>query len=99
MIQTVEAYSKYVESLPSLIGSSYYKAEYFITNLGLKRVTYYRKLREKNFTLQEVQKITELLFPEEVLLRGLRQSEEDIKEEKVMSYDDFSKKSISKYGF
>ncbi len=99
MIQIVQSYSNYVESLPSLISKSYYKAEYFIDNLGLKRVTYYRKLRERNFTMQEVQKITELLFPEEVLQNGLRKSEEDITQGNVMSYSDFSKKSIAKYGF
>lgn len=99
MIQIVESYNNYIESLPNLISSSYYKAEYFINNLGLKRVTYYRKLRERNFTMQEVQKITELLFPEEVLQKSLRQSEEDIKQGNVMSYEDFSKKSVAKYGF
>ena len=99
MIQTVENYRNYVDSLPTLISNSYYKAEYFINNLGMKHATYYRRLREKNFTIDEVQKITELLFPEEVLLRGLRKSEEDIKQGNVMSYDDFSKKSIAKYGF
>ena len=69
MIQLVEEYDKYVSNLPELVSKSYYKAEYFIQNLGLKNATYYRKLKENNFTAQEIKKITELLFPEEVTRR------------------------------
>lgn len=97
MIQLVEEYDKYVSNLPELVSKSYYKAEYFIQNLGLKNATYYRKLKENNFTAQEIKKITELLFPEEVLLQKLQKSEEDIQQRRVLDHEDVIAKLRSKY--
>lgn len=97
MIQLVDEYDKYVSDIPDLVSKSYYKAEYFIHNLGLKNATYYRKLKENNFTAQEIKKITELLFPEEVLLKKLQKSEEDIQSGKVLEHDDVMAKLRSKY--
>jgi hypothetical protein len=98
MIQIVDTYETYLMSLPELISKSYYKAEYFMTNLGLKHATYYRKLRENSFTIKEVKKITELLYPEEVLLRSLQKGEEDIKAGKVKSHRVVMKNLRSQYG-
>jgi predicted DNA-binding transcriptional regulator AlpA len=97
MIQLVEKYDKYVSDLPELVSKSYYKAEYFIQNLGLKNATYYRKLKENSFTPQEIKKITELLFPEEVLLQKLQKSEEDIQQGRVLDHEDVMAKLRSKY--
>lgn len=46
--------------------------------IGLKHAAYYRKLRLKTFTHQEVKLITTLLYPEEILAQELQKSEEDI---------------------
>ncbi|TRX20665.1 hypothetical protein FNW25_02215 [Flavobacterium franklandianum] len=97
MIQLVEEYDNYVSSLPDLVSKSYYKAEYFIQNLNLKNATYYRKLKENNFTSQEIKKITELLFPEEVLLQKLQKSEEDIQSGRVFDNEEVMVKLRSKY--
>ena len=97
MIQLVEEYGKYVSEIPDLVSNSYYKAEYFIQNLNLKNATYYRKLKENNFTPQEIKKITELLFPEEVLLQKLQKSEEDIQQGRVLDHEDVMVKLRSKY--
>lgn len=97
MIQLVEEYDKYSAEIPELVSKSYYKAEYFIQNLGLKNATYYRKLKENNFTPQEIKKITELLFPEEVLLQKLQKSEEDIQSGRVLEHDVVMEKLRSKY--
>lgn len=97
MIRIIEEYDNYVLKLPDLINKSFYKAEYFITNLGLKNATYYRKLREKNFTTQEVRKITELLFPEEILMRDLERSEADIKAGKVSDHSEVMARLRAKY--
>jgi len=97
MIQLVEEYGKYVSNIPDLVSSSYYKAEYFIHNLNLKNATYYRKLKDNSFTPQEIKKITELLFPEEVLLQKLQKSEDDIQSGRVFENDDVMTKLRSKY--
>lgn len=97
MIQEVERYENYINSLPDLMAKSYYKADYFMTNLGLKHATYYRKLRLNNFTIAEIKKITELLFPEERLLRELQKSENDIQEGNVYEHNDVMARLKSKY--
>lgn len=97
MIQIVENYESYLQRLPDIISNSYYKAEYFMSNLGLKHATYYRKLRENNFTVKEVKKITELLYPEEMLLRSLERGEKDIKEGNVTPHNEVMKKLRAKY--
>ena len=97
MIQIVENYENYVDSLPQLISNSYYKSEYFMQKLGLKHATYYRKLRLKIFTTSEVKLITSLLYPEEVLMQGLKKSEEDIKAGRIMDISDFKENLRAKY--
>lgn len=97
MIEIVENYENYLNSLPELIGNSYYKAEFFMQKLGLKHATYYRKLRLKNFTPSEVKTLTGLLYPEELLMQGFQKSEEDIKAGRVADYSDFKEKLRAKY--
>lgn len=97
MIEIVENYENYVNSLPELINKSYYKAEFFMQKLGLKHATYYRKLKLKSFTHQEVKLITTLLYPEELLIQELQKSEEDIKAGKTIDYSHFKEKLRAKY--
>ncbi|MGY0407760.1 MAG: hypothetical protein ACWIPJ_05320 [Polaribacter sp.] len=99
MIETVEKYNNYLESIPVLIKKSYYKAEYFIQNLNLSEATYYRKLRENAFTFNEVTVLTKLLFPEEVILKHLRKSEEDIKQGRIITHEEAKSRLKSKYSF
>jgi hypothetical protein len=97
MIEIVENYENYINSLPDLIGKSYYKAEFFMQKLGLKHATYYRKLKSKSFTHQEVKMITNLLFPEEILIQELQKSEEDIKAGRTIDFSDFKEKLRAQY--
>ncbi|KUJ62361.1 hypothetical protein AR687_07825 [Flavobacteriaceae bacterium CRH] len=92
MIEIVENYENYINELPELIGKSYYKAEFFMQKLGLKHATYYRKLKLKNFTHQEVKLITALLFPEEILMQEFQKSEDDIKAGRTIDFSDFKEK-------
>lgn len=79
MIDIVTKYNNYLNELGDLLKNSYYKSEYFIKNLGISEAAYYRKLREKKFTTEEVTKLTELLYPEEMILKALEESEEAFK--------------------
>ena len=87
MIGLVKEYNSYIENLPKLIKKSYFKAEYFLQHLNVSEATFYRKIRQNAFTNQEVQKITELLYPNEVILDHLKQSETDIKEGRVEAHE------------
>jgi len=97
MIEIVENYEKYINSLPELIDKSYYKTEFFIQKLGLKHATYYRKLKSNSFTHQEVKLITSLLFPEEILMQELQKSQEDIEAGRTVDFEDFKQKLRAKY--
>lgn len=65
MIKVVEEYEKYLNDLPSLIKKSYYKPEFFRLKMNLSEATYYRKIRNNSFSLEEVKLITHLLFSDE----------------------------------
>jgi hypothetical protein len=97
MIDTIENYENYVNNLPELLSKSYYKAEFFMEKLGLKHATYYRKLRMKIFSTQEVKIITMLLYPEELLMKGLQKSENDILEGRIIKFADFKEELGRKY--
>lgn len=97
MIDIVVKYNSYLDSLPDLVKNSYYKAEYFIKNLRVSEATYYRKLRDRSFTPKEVEIITELLYPEEMLLRSLERGEKDIKEGNLTPHNEVMKNLRAKY--
>jgi hypothetical protein len=97
MIEIVENYENYINDLPELINKSYYKAEFFMQKLGLKHATYYRKLKSKTFTHQEVKLITKLLFPEDMLKQELQKGEDDIISGRTIDFDDFKEKLRAKY--
>ena len=95
MIQVVEEYQNYLKTIPELIAKTDYKATFFIKLLGLKRPTYYRKLRDNTFTIHEVELLTKALFPKETYLREIKadlvKSRQDIKEGRVMEHNEAMK--------
>lgn len=99
MIEIVENYENYINSIPELIDKSFYKADFFMQKLGLKHATYYRKLKSKSFTHQEVKLITALLFPEEILIQQLQKGEEDIKAGRTIDFEEFKEKLRAQYNF
>lgn len=89
MIEIVINYKNYVEELPNLLSKSKYKMEYFIEKLGVSVPTFYRKLREKKFTLKEVELLSKELHPEEYykaeFMQNLQKSIKEMEEGKVRS--------------
>lgn len=47
------------------INKSSYKVEHIVKELGLTAPTYYRKLRDKKFDIDELIKILQLIYPTE----------------------------------
>jgi len=82
MIRLVDDYTRYVESLKSLIKDSKYKTSHFLDELGMPKASFYRKLRENRFSVGEVQTITKILYPEEAykkeLLQAIEKGRKDI---------------------
>ena len=78
-------YENLIISLPKLIKNSKFKTEVFIRELGLTTATFYRKMKENRFTLEEVKKLTSVIKLENSIDRKLAQSESDIINDRVMT--------------
>ena len=92
MIAEVLNYKNVLRSLPELINDSPYKMNYIIKQTGITSPTFYRKLKQLSFTVDEVLKIARLLRPEEASLIELRDSlkrgKEDFKAGRVHEHQD-----------
>ncbi|WP_346985353.1 hypothetical protein [Chryseobacterium sp. POE27] len=90
MINTVLEFKKYRDSIPQLIQNSDYKTGYFINLLGLKTPTYYRKLKENSFSVEEIELLTKALYPKEALLMELQDAEDDYAKGNVKEHEKFT---------
>ena len=101
MIQLVQKYNTYLRSLPELISKTHFKAAYFQKILGLKRPTYYRKLRYNAFNSDEVEIITKALYPKEAFMqelkKDLKESDQDYKNQEVKEHEEIMSSLTKKY--
>lgn len=74
MIQLVSQYSDYLKQIPELLKQSPYKTAFIIEKLEMPKPTFYRKLKDNNFSVGEVQIITKLLFPKETILKEIKEN-------------------------
>lgn len=86
MINIVSNYENLISGLPKLIKNSKFKTEFFIRELGLTEPTFYRKLKDVKFEVQEVKKITKILEIEKEIDHKIMKAEEDIREGRVLSH-------------
>ena len=92
MINIVQEFKKYRNTLPERIQNSDYKTQYFTKLLGLKQPTYYRKLKDNSFTIEEIELLTKALYPKEALLMELQNAEQDYENGNVVEHKDLDKK-------
>ncbi len=97
MIKEVVNYRNIVNKVPFLIKQSDYKTEFFIKKLELKQATFYRKLRDNDFSLDEVEKIICLTNPEESLQLEFMKAEDDIKNGRVSGHNEVMERLRKKY--
>ena len=64
-INIIYEYDKIVGALREDIKKSNYKVQYFLDLLNLKRSFFYKKLKEKRFTSDEMKILSKHLYPEE----------------------------------
>lgn len=88
MIQVVSDYQHYVKNIKTYINDSPYKTSFFREKLALSKPTFYRKMREGTFTMDEIDTITKLLYPREAILQALRKSEKDIEQGNVYTHEE-----------
>ena len=101
MIQLVKEFQNYALNIGKYMKESNYKTKYFIEILGLSKPTFYRKLREHTFTVDEIGKISEVLFPKEAYLfqiqEDLKLAKADIIKGRVVDHDTVMKELKEKY--
>ncbi|HAH55514.1 MAG TPA: hypothetical protein DCM02_09630 [Flavobacterium sp.] len=97
MIKEVISYKNIVKKIPSLIKESDYKTEFFIKKLELKQATFYRKLRDNDFTVDEVEKIIILTNPDEILKLEFMKAEDDIKNGRLSDHNEVMERLRIKY--
>ncbi len=93
MIKLVSEYAGYLKELPELIKESPFKTAYIIEKLQIPKATYYRKLKDKSFSVEEVGELTKILFPKETYLQEIKEtlarSREDIENGKSIEHEKF----------
>lgn len=84
---------KIVASFDKRITNSPYKTEYISEKANIPLPTFYRKLRDNKFTLDEVIKIVEIIEPElyqyEMLSKKIAIAEEQFKNGQFIAHKDF----------
>ncbi|MCF6223956.1 MAG: hypothetical protein L3J34_09525 [Flavobacteriaceae bacterium] len=104
-IQVIYEYDEIVSRLGEAIKSSNYKMQYFLDLLQIKRGFFYKKLKEKRFTSEEVIKLSKSLFPEEyheyevqLINKLILKSKEELKNNTNKNFESFLKEQKDKYG-
>jgi hypothetical protein len=104
-IEIIYEYDKIISRLGEEIKSSNFKLQYFLDILQMKRSFFYKKLKEKRFTSEEVIKISKALYPEkykeyeaQLMLRLIEKSKNEIAENKSKDFESLLNEQKQKYG-
>ncbi len=101
-ISVIYEYDAIMNRLAKDIKNSDFKVQYFLKLLNLKSGFFYKKLREKRFTSEEVKLISKHLYPEEFqdeqLNKFLEISRQQLKEGKHEDFERILLKSKQKHG-
>lgn len=79
MDNIVQEYRTYINALPARIKKSSIKTNAIIDKTGISRATFYSKLRNNSFTLNEVEKISQILAVEDYIDAQIAKGKADIK--------------------
>ena len=92
MLDIVYGYQNLLENIDRYIDDSKFKKEYLIEQLGVSRATFYNKVKKKNFTIDEMVILSNILFPEEAkafeIKEALWASREDSKNGRTRGHED-----------
>ena len=107
MIAEIEKYIEIQNNIDQILKDSPFKMSYIIEKSGIKKPTFFKKLKEKRFTPEELLTISKTIEPKqwrnetkEEILESLKRSEEDFKNGKGISGEivmDRMRKIIEKY--
>ena len=91
MLDIVLRYQDLLNNLDAYIEHSKFKREYFFSELGISRGTFYNKLKKQTFSVSEMVKLSTILFPEDVkafeIKQALMRSREDSAAGRIFEHD------------
>ena len=100
MIAEIQKYIEIQNNIDQILKNSPVKLSFIIEKSGIKKPTFFKKLKEKRFTPQELLIIAQNVEPKiwrnetkEEILESLKRSEEDIKNGRFYSYEEVRERS------
>jgi len=104
-VSVIYEYDAIINKLAEDIKKSDYKVQYFLKLLNLKSSFFYKKIREKRFTSEEMKLISKDLYPfeyqkykEKLISDLLEKSKQQIREGKTSNFENILQESKNKYG-
>jgi len=95
MISEIEKFIEIQNNIDQILKNSPFKMSYIIEKSGIKKPTFFKKLKEKRFTPEELLIISKTIEmkewrneTKEEIRESLKRSEEDFKEGKVHDYQE-----------
>ncbi|MGC4129316.1 MAG: hypothetical protein QM564_07090 [Bergeyella sp.] len=94
MVAEIENYIKIQNSIDDILKNSPFKMSYIIEKTGIKKPTFFKKLKEKRFTSDELLTIAKIVEPvyrnetKEEILESLKRAEEDIKNGRFHTHEE-----------
>lgn len=95
MIAEIEKYIEIQNNIDEILKNSPFKMSYIIEKSGIKKPTFFKKLKEKRFTPEELLIISKTIEPQwknetkEEILESLKRAEEEIKNGETTDFYDF----------
>ena len=94
MIAEIEKFIEIQNNIDEILKNSPFKMSYIIEKSGIKKPTFFRKLKEKKFTAEELLVISKTIEPKqwrnetkEEILESLKNADEEIKNGKTIPYE------------
>ncbi len=94
MIAEIEKYIAIQNNIDEILRNSPFKMSYIIEKSGIKKPTFFRKLKEKKFTAEELLVISKTIEPKqwrnetkEEILESLKMAEDEIKNGQTIPFE------------
>jgi predicted transcriptional regulator len=93
MIKELIETKRIIANFDKMVSDSPYKTEYISSRINIPLPTFYRKLRDNKFTIDEIIAILEVIHPEqyqyEMLSENIKMAEDQIKNGDFIEEKDF----------
>ena len=101
MVVEIVNYIKVLDNIDVALKSSPFKLNYIIEKLGYKENTFFKKLKEKRFTPEELLSISEIIRPEEYreyeINEMIEEGFKDMEEGRVRNFNELMEEKRRKY--